>query len=117
MQGKGTMMRIELSQLELDPSAPLRRQMPRSLEQRQPGYESEFDFLTVFYDCFASVDNRSFICVGPPLYELDRTILSALNDPFLGKRRHNHDVFLPSILRADFVDSNSRARKNTVHRG
>jgi hypothetical protein len=44
------MERINLSPLEIDPSCPLRREMPRRADLRQPGYEDEFDFLTVFYD-------------------------------------------------------------------
>src|SRR5262245_12444661 len=83
-QARGNMMRIELSPLELDSSAPLRRTIPRSPEHRQPGYEIDFDFLTVFYDCFASVDDCWFVCVGPPLYDLEGIIFPALDSALFG---------------------------------
>src|SRR5262245_28895014 len=78
------MMRIELSPLEFDSSGTVRRQIPRLPDQRQPDYEAEFDFLTVFYDCFASVDGRGLVCIGPPLYSVEPAVLSALEGPFFG---------------------------------
>ena len=45
----------------------LRREPPRPLDDRQPGYEALFDYDTLFFDVFRSPDGRKIICLGPPL--------------------------------------------------
>jgi hypothetical protein len=52
------MREIELSPLELDPRSGLFREPPRAKEQRQSGYEEEFDQRTILYDLFWSADGR-----------------------------------------------------------
>ncbi|MCI5078378.1 hypothetical protein [Oricola sp.] len=44
----------------------LRREPPRPLNDRQPGYEALFDYDTLFYDVFRSCDGRKILCPGPP---------------------------------------------------
>src|SRR5271170_4495482 len=73
---------INLSPLELDPSNQIRRTMPRPQHLRQPDYEDKYDFLTVFYDCFESVDASWRIFVGPPLLNLEQFVLPALPAAF-----------------------------------
>jgi len=43
------------------------REPPRALDDRLPGYESLFDYDTLFYDVFRTGDGTSVICLGPPL--------------------------------------------------
>lgn len=45
----------------------LRREPPRPVEDRQPGYEAVFDYDTLFFDVFRSCDGRKIICLGPPM--------------------------------------------------
>ncbi len=71
---------VELSRVDLDPSRPLRRDRPRPPELREPDYDDAFDFFTVFYDCFRSVDGRSIVFVGPPLYNLAESVLPVLEE-------------------------------------
>jgi hypothetical protein len=73
---------VVLSRLELDPSQALRRAPPRPPYWRQPGYEEQFDFLTVFYDCFASPDGRSWIMIGPPLANLEADVIAEIKRAF-----------------------------------
>jgi hypothetical protein len=73
---------IELSALGLDPSRPLRRLPPRPPQMRQPGYEDEFESLIVFYDCFASFDDRFCIMIGPPLANLKPAVMPAIRTAF-----------------------------------
>jgi hypothetical protein len=77
------MYRVGLSPLELAPSSDVRRAMPRPPQFRPPGYEDEYDFDTVFYDCFASADGRQVVCVGPPLFNLEPVVFPALHTAFL----------------------------------
>jgi hypothetical protein len=65
----------EISPLELNPRHTLRRIPPRPAEQRQAEYESEFEDVVVFYDCFASADGADLVCIGPPLANLKREVL------------------------------------------
>ena len=69
---------VRLSRLDLNSAGALRREPPRLVGQRQPDYEASFDFRTVFYDCFSSVDGRRLICIGPPLANLARAVLPAI---------------------------------------
>lgn len=73
---------ISLSGLQMDPSSALRRCPPRPVDLRQPGYDDEFDFLTAFYDCFASVDDRWIVLMGPPLANLQSHVIPALKNAF-----------------------------------
>lgn len=50
----------------------LRREPPRPVHDRQPGYELLFDFDTLFYDVFRSGDGQKIICLGPPLLNCER---------------------------------------------
>ena len=72
------MVEVKLSPLELDPLGALRRDPPRPPEHRQPGYEEQFDYLTVFYDCFASADGEWIVLLGPPLANLEPIIRALL---------------------------------------
>ncbi len=86
------MREIELSPLDLDPRSGLCRTPPRLKEQRQIGYEEEFDALTVLYDLFRSADGRDIIGVGPPLANLASALLPLLRRalcwPILSRFRH-----------------------------
>ncbi|MGH9547804.1 MAG: hypothetical protein ACRD3W_00450, partial [Terriglobales bacterium] len=86
------MDKIKLSPLELDPSSPLRRTMPRPAHLRQSTYEDEFDFQTIFYDCFVSADGTWRIFLGPPLLNLEPVVLPAL--PTLFRCRSSSDVLV-----------------------
>jgi hypothetical protein len=74
--------KIKLSPLELDPSGPIRRTMPRPANLRQPDYADHFDFLTVFYDCFASVDAGWCILLGPAFMNLEQIVLPTIPTVF-----------------------------------
>jgi hypothetical protein len=76
------MENIQLSPLELDSSYSIRRTMPRPANLRQPDYEDKFDFLTVFYDCFASVDAGWCIFLGPPFMNLGPIVLPTIRTVF-----------------------------------
>ena len=82
MVGLDAMMQIELSRLDLDETKGLRRHIPRPTEHRQPGYDEQFDALNVFYDCFASLDGRRLICLGPPLWNLEPVVVPAVERYF-----------------------------------
>lgn len=82
---------VRLSRLDLDPAQPLRREPPRRVEQRQADYDLKFDFQTVFYDCFLSVDRRSIMCLGPPLLNLASRVTPAVVGAF-GKRTFSRAV-------------------------
>ena len=86
------MKNIDLSPLELHPGSPIRRAMPRPLHLRQPDYEEKFDFTTVFYDCFRSLDRQ--------LVRLDR----AASNQSLTSRDPGHSKFfsLPVVIRRAF---------------
>lgn len=73
---------IKLSPLELEPISSARRMMPRPPNLRQPDYEDKYDFLTIFYDCFSSIDGAWKIFVGPPLLNLETIVLPALPAAF-----------------------------------
>jgi hypothetical protein len=45
----------------------LRRDPPRPLDDRQPGYLELFDFGTLFYDVFRGADPQDVMLIGPPL--------------------------------------------------
>ena len=111
-----------LSALELEPTSQLRRDQPRPQHLRQETYESEFDFCTIFYDCFRSINRRYVILIGPPLFNLAShvvpRIVSAFNitKPSLGTLRplKLHDqiwlrtetaraVLAPGLFRQDVI--------------
>jgi len=71
-------MNIELAPLELSPQNSLRRDAPRLEHLRDQSYEERFDALTVFYDCFRTVDDSGTLLLGPPLLNLKPTVLHAL---------------------------------------
>lgn len=73
------MVKTSLSPLELKPSGPLRRDPPRPPALQQPGYVDRFDYFTVFYDCFVSADSQWIVLIGPPLFNLEKTVLAALH--------------------------------------
>ena len=56
------------------------RNPPRPLSLRHEDYEDNFDFTTIFYDCFWDYTGRAISLIGPPLAnlekELDFTILA-----------------------------------------
>lgn len=55
----------------------LRREPPRSVDDRRPGYESLFDYDTLFYDVFRTGDGNGVICLGPPLLNCERALAGA----------------------------------------
>jgi hypothetical protein len=83
-------VKVELSPLELVASGALRREPPRPLELRPPDYEAQFDFHTIFYDCFLSADGRQTVLLGPPLFNLQDLIYGVLRDSI--PRAANADV-------------------------
>ncbi len=72
------MQRVNLSPLKLASASGLRREAPRPPHLRQPGYDEDFDWLTIFYDCIRAADPRWIVLMGPPLGKLDEVVLSAL---------------------------------------
>jgi hypothetical protein len=82
----------ELSPLELDPSSSVLRTMPRPAPLRQSSYEEEFDFRTIFYDCFVSADGTWRIFLGPPLLNLEEIVLPAV--PMSFNCRTSSDIVL-----------------------
>jgi hypothetical protein len=56
----------------------LRREAPRSLDDRPADYERLFDFETLFYDVFRSSDSRQVICLGPPLLNCEPALSTAM---------------------------------------
>jgi hypothetical protein len=74
--------RIRLSPLQLDPKKTLRREPPRPKHLRSPGYDERFDGLTIFYDCFQLNGGRGVLMLGPPLLNLERSVLGALRRAF-----------------------------------
>jgi hypothetical protein len=98
-----TTTKIQLSRLELQPAGPLRRDPPRPPGFRQPDYAEKFDFLTVFYDYFESVDGRSRILIGPPLFNLHDITTDAIcrslprgAEIVLRKRNRMNQVWVPA---------------------
>src|SRR5262245_30945176 len=69
---------IELSCLELSPTAGLARIQPPQPGPRPPDYQGEFDSHTVLYDAFRSADAASIVLLGPPLANLEPFVLPAL---------------------------------------
>jgi len=76
------MVSAHLSVLQLDPGKALRRIPPRPMHLRQPCYDEEFDFLTVFYDCFSSAGGQWVILTGPPLANLQLVLIPILCEAF-----------------------------------
>lgn len=65
----------ELSPFFLPDGAP-RRDMPRPPEFRQPGYEDQFDFTTVFFSAFRNVTGEACL-VGPSLLNFEPHVRDA----------------------------------------
>lgn len=84
--------KVALSPLELDPSSSVLRTMPRPASLRQSTYEEEFDFHTIFYDCFVSADGTWRIFLGPPLLNLEPIVLPAV--PMSFNCRTSSDIIL-----------------------
>lgn len=60
---------VEVSPVALPDDSAVQREPPRPPEGRQPGYEEQFDALTLFYDVFWC--GRCVMLVGPPLLNLE----------------------------------------------
>jgi hypothetical protein len=98
---------VALSPLTLNPAGDLRRQAPRPHHLRGSGYDDEFDWLTVFYDCFRSVDPNWIVFVGPPLLNMEKPILAALQEslgapgsPLLVRNLDRHaQIWVPTTPR------------------
>jgi hypothetical protein len=73
---------VRLARLELDAAGTLRREPPRPVDHRPPDYDANFDFHTVFYDCFISADGRRLVCIGPPLANLAKAVLPKVTSAF-----------------------------------
>jgi hypothetical protein len=67
---------FEVSPLALLPDASVTRVPARPLESRQPSYEEEFDFHTLFYDVFRC--GRVVRLVGPPMVNLEESVINDL---------------------------------------
>jgi hypothetical protein len=80
----------------------LRREPPRPIEDRLPGYEELFDFDTLFYDVFRTADPRQVMCLGPPLLNcgqaLSRLIvrLPGTNEAIAWRYLPPHSHFQPT---------------------
>ena len=111
---------VALSPLELNPQNPLRRKSPRPKHLRGPFYDERFDSLTVFYDCFRTADGRGTIMLGPPLFNLEPTVLQIYAAPMeyhgfrgspscWGRKLFNlEDTFFRSLRRARDISWFSR---------
>jgi hypothetical protein len=99
--------------LTLPQHSPLRRDITRPVEYRQPGFDDEFDATTVFYDVITlgSWPSGHLILVGPPLRNLEATIMGGrITGRPLGPRISRYhqrdrcsDIWLPATF-ADIVD-------------
>lgn len=56
----------QLASIVLPQDSNVKRDMPRPVELRQPEYEQQFDFHTLFYDCFSN-HYGDLVMLGPPL--------------------------------------------------
>ena len=63
----------------------LRRDPPRPLADRQPGYLDLFDFDTLFYDVFRGADPSDVMLIGPPLLNC-ASLLDSLTFRLPGQR-------------------------------
>lgn len=63
---------VRLSTVVVSSEGEVRRVPPRALEDRQPGYESQFDSMTVFFDVFRS--NGDIVLCGPPLMNFRQSL-------------------------------------------
>src|SRR5918996_3305983 len=54
------------------------RNPPRPLSLRHEDYEDNFDFTTIFYDCFWDCAGESIILIGPPLLNLEADLNLAI---------------------------------------
>ena len=73
---------VKLSRLDLDDAKEVRRNPARPPEHRQPGFDTQFDYRTVLYDCFWSPDRRRAVCLGPPLFNLEPLVVAAVERAF-----------------------------------
>ena len=65
---------VYLSPWSLDLDRDPIRIPPRPLSLRHEDYEDQFDFTTVFYDCFWDTAGDAIILIGPPLLNLERDL-------------------------------------------
>ena len=65
---------IGLSSWSVDLDRDPIREPPRPLSLRHESYEDEFDFTTVFYDCFWNCTGDAIILIGPPLLNLEKDL-------------------------------------------
>lgn len=80
---------IRLSSVVL--ASPLRRDSPRPRDLRNALYAAQYDWHTLFYDCYRS--GRHVVLQGPPFFNLLAPLLqsaplAALNRRWLGRPRH-----------------------------
>lgn len=83
----------------------LRREAPRPLHDRQPGYEALFDHDTLFYDVFRS--GAEVICLGPPLLNCAQPWRTAVVPHAVLK--HAFDRDLVAAFGIAFPERNPRA--------
>ncbi len=60
----------DFSPLVLPAASAMRREPPRPKSERQPGFEDEFDFLSIFYDAFLWKDGAEVRLIGPKMLNL-----------------------------------------------
>lgn len=65
---------VSISPIVIPEGADISRSEPRSLDERQEGYEQQFDYSTLYYDIFFK-KNEVILC-GPPLRNLEPLIKS-----------------------------------------
>ena len=65
---------VQLSPWSLDLDRDPIRDPPRPLSLRHESYEDDFDFTTVFYDCFWNSAGDAIILIGPPLLNLEKDL-------------------------------------------
>ena len=65
---------VQLSPWSLDLDRDPIRDPPRPLSLRHENYEDDFDFTTLFYDCFWNSAGDAIILIGPPLLNLEKDL-------------------------------------------
>ena len=73
-QGTSPQLLVDLSSVRLDPLGGTSRIPPRRPTLRGPSYEDDYDFSTLFFDCFFDVTGNSATLIGPPLLNLEHDL-------------------------------------------
>jgi hypothetical protein len=76
----------------LEDDAPLRREPTRPAALQDDEFRNKFDYTTIFYDVFYSVDKRYVICIGPAFSNLRKYMRKA---QFFVCNRHSMNNKIP----------------------